>query len=163
MPSRWRPARPQRIRRSRRRAHPIAAATCLRSSTGASRPDIPAAAVSIASNGPTTGRPTRVCTASTGSMPRCSSSCRSSARTRCIALRALASSANAGVGSQRAGCAAARSWRQPHPARLPQLALPRSQSAAADGRVPLEGRSLRRHGALHRRRPGRVRDSAIST
>src|SRR6185436_4468065 len=45
--------------------------------------------------------------------------------------------------------------RQPLAARISDLALPRSQPAALQRRVPLDRRSVRRHGAVRRRRQGR--------
>ena len=72
-----------------------------------------------------------------------------------IALRALASTTEHGRRPGRAVLPDARSRRQPHAARLSRLALPRSQPAAPDGRISLDRRAVRRHGALPRRRQGR--------
>ena len=73
-----------------------------------------------------------------------------------IALRALGSSTRHGLRPGRAVLPDARPWRQPHAPRVSRVAFPRPQSTASDRRVSLDGRTIRRHGAVHGRRQCRA-------
>ena len=79
-----------------------------------------------------------------------------------IALRAAASTTRRRRRKRRAVLPDAGSRRQPLAARVSDLALPRSQPAALQRRVPLDRRPVRRHGAVRRRRQGRRRASRTS-